>query len=117
MASRSYGPYRGCDIEVHVTQAKSHALGGTCHRFRVSWTVFSPDNPDLRVASFPERFDFLCDQDAFRYGANRAHTFIDSILTVPSKRRIVKGSNPQNLVKAHGAESFAPRSKMQHRSR
>jgi hypothetical protein len=86
MASRSYGPYRGCLIEVHVTHSKSHALGGISHRFRVSWTVFSPDVPDLRVASFPERFDFLCDQDAFRYGANRAHTFIDSVLSVPSKR-------------------------------
>jgi len=90
MASRSYGPYRGCHIEVHVTQAKSYALGGISHRFRVSWTVFSPDDQNLRGASFPERFDFLCDQDAFRYGAKRAHTFIDSILSVPSKRQMAE---------------------------
>jgi hypothetical protein len=92
MASRSYGPYRGCDIEVHVTQAKSHALGSISHRFRVSWTVFSRDNQNLRVAGCPEQFDFLCDQHAFRYGANRAHTFIDSILSVPSKRDITEDS-------------------------
>jgi hypothetical protein len=82
MPSQPYVPYRGCHIEVQVTLAKPHAIGGGCRRYRVSWTVSSPDHPDLRVVSFPERFDFLSVQDAFKYAANRVNTFIDSVLCV-----------------------------------
>lgn len=42
MSSQAYAPYRGCGITVQVTVAKSHALGGACRRFRVSWTVSLP---------------------------------------------------------------------------
>lgn len=85
MSTQSYAPYRGCNIEVHVTPARSHALGGIYRRFRVSWKVSSPGIPDRQVASFPEQFDFLSEYEAFRYGENRAHTFIDSILSTPSQ--------------------------------
>ncbi|CAD6553985.1 hypothetical protein [Paraburkholderia metrosideri] len=83
MSTQSYAPYRGCQIEVHVTPAKTHVIGGMARRYRVSWTVSSPAHLDQAVASFPEQFNFLSEHEAFRYGENRAHTFIDSILAVP----------------------------------
>ncbi|SIT37971.1 conserved hypothetical protein [Paraburkholderia ribeironis] len=94
MSSQSYAPYRDCHIEVRVTPAKTHSLGGTCRRYRVSWTVASLGNPRQEFASFPEQFDFLSEQDAFRYGENRAHTYIDSVLSVPPKRRMAGDSSP-----------------------
>jgi hypothetical protein len=33
MPSQCYVPYRGCHIEVHVTLAKPHAIGGACRRY------------------------------------------------------------------------------------
>lgn len=93
MASQSYAPYRDCSIEVHVTPAKAHAFGGTCRRYRVSWTVSSRGDLNQELASFPEQFDFLSEQEAFRYGENRAHTFIDSILSVPVARRMAVDSS------------------------
>lgn len=86
MPGQPCAPYRGCTIDVHVTPAKSHALGGTYRRYRVLWTVSSPGNPDQKVASFPEPFDFLTEKEAFRYGEKRAHTFIDCMLSSPSLR-------------------------------
>jgi hypothetical protein len=56
-------------------------------RYRVSWTVSFPNKPDRKVVNFPEQFDFLSKQEAFRYGESRAHTFIDSIYSTPSRRR------------------------------
>lgn len=94
MSSQSYAPYRDCRIEVCVTPAKTHALGGACRRYRVSWTVASPGNPDQEFASFPEQFDFLSEQDAFKYGENRAHTYIDSMLSAPQRRRTAGDSSP-----------------------
>ena len=86
MSTVSYASYRDCSIDVHVTPARSHALGGVYRRFRVSWTVSSPGVPEQQVSSFPEKFDFLTEQEAFRYGEKRAHTFIDSMLSSPSQR-------------------------------
>ena len=92
MSSQSYAPYRGCHIKVHVTLAKSQAIGGICRRYRVSWAISSADRPDLNVASFPERFDFLSVEEAFKYGAKRAHTYIDSALCTPSQKRLAANS-------------------------
>ena len=86
MPSQSYAPYRGCSIDVHVTPARSQALGGTHRRFRVSWTVYSLGDPHRKVASVPEQLEFLTEQEAFRYGEKRAHTFIDCMLSRPSPR-------------------------------
>jgi hypothetical protein len=91
MSTQSYAPYRGCRIEVHVMPAKAHVIGGITRRFRVLWTVSSPGDPDREVASFPEQFNFLSEQDAFRYGESRAHTFIDSVLCGSSERPIITG--------------------------
>ncbi|MGF6659527.1 hypothetical protein QF000_001171 [Paraburkholderia atlantica] len=87
MSIQEYAPYRGCDIEVNVTLSKTHWLGGKYRRYRVSWTVRLPGNPHQEVVSFPEQFDFLTEREAFRYGENRAHTYVDSMLSTPSQRR------------------------------
>ncbi|MEM5390074.1 hypothetical protein VSR68_42190 [Paraburkholderia phymatum] len=93
MSTKSCASYRGCEIEVLVTPAQWHAFGGICRRYRVSWIVSSPGNPGQVVASFPEQFDFLAEQEAFKYGEGRAHTFIDSILSTPLQRRIAGDSS------------------------
>jgi hypothetical protein len=87
MSIQEYAPYRGCRIEVNVTLSKTHWLGGKYRRYRVSWTVTLPGNPEQELVSFPEQFDFLTEREAFRYGENRAHTYIDSIMSTPSRRR------------------------------
>ncbi|MEI6001703.1 hypothetical protein H3V53_32435 [Paraburkholderia bengalensis] len=86
MSSQYYAPYRGCSIEVHVSLSKAHAIGGMYRRFRVSCTIAFPERPDRKLVNFPEQFDFLSEQEAFRYGESRARTFIDSILSTPSRR-------------------------------
>lgn len=92
MSTQSYEPYRGCHIEVKVTPAKAHVIGGMTRRYRVSWSVSSPGLIDRKVASFPEQFVFLSEQEAFRYGENRAHTYVDSILSTPSNRPMTGGT-------------------------
>jgi len=94
MASRSCSPYRGCHIEVNVTPARSHAFGGAYRRYRVSWAVSPPGKQDAESACFPEQFDFLCEQEAFSYGEKRAHTYIDSILSTPTRKRMA-GDAPE----------------------
>ncbi|MGF7133162.1 hypothetical protein P3T40_004653 [Paraburkholderia sp. EB58] len=87
MSIQSYAPYRGYCIEVHVTPARAFAIGGIARRYRVSWRVSSLEHPEQSIASFPEQFDFLSEQEASRYGENRAHTYIDSMVRVPSRIR------------------------------
>lgn len=88
MSTQSYAPYRGYCIEVHVTAARAFMMGGIARRYRVSWTVSSLEYPQQYIASFPEQFDFLSEQEASRYGEKRAHTYIDSIVCVaPSSTR------------------------------
>ncbi|TCG04488.1 hypothetical protein BZM27_40570 [Paraburkholderia steynii] len=86
MSFQSYLPYRHCTVDVCVTPAKTYALGGIYRRYRVTWTVSSPGRTGNEVVSFPEQFDFLSEQEAFRYGEKRAHTFIDSVLSTPSQQ-------------------------------
>ncbi|MFT4063855.1 hypothetical protein [Paraburkholderia sp.] len=91
MSSQSYVPYRDCRIEVHVTSARSRALGGISRRYRVSWSVVLPAQENKEVASFPEQLDFLSEQQAFKYGEKRAHTFIDSVMAAQSATRMAAG--------------------------
>jgi hypothetical protein len=79
MSSQAYVPYRGYRIEVHVTPVAKRQIGGGARRYRVSWEVSSSQHPMQTVVSFPEQFEFLSEQHAFKYGENRAHTYIDSI--------------------------------------
>jgi hypothetical protein len=101
MSSQSYVPYRDCSIEVHVTAARSHALGGISRRFRVSWSVVLPAQQNKEVASFPEQLDFLSEQQAFKYGEKRAHTFIDSVLASQSSARV--GTVSRDGSEKHGS--------------
>jgi hypothetical protein len=88
MSSQSFEPYRGYRIEVHVTPATTRHIGGIARRYRVTWQVSSLHHPMQNVVSFPEQFDFLSDKEAFKYGENRAHTYVDSIECVPSAKRM-----------------------------
>ena len=97
MSTMSYASYRGCGIDVCVTPARVHAVGGIYRRFRVSWTVTLPTDPDRRLTSLPEKFDFLTEKDAFRYGEKRAHTFIDSVLSTPSQKRMLDEENKVSI--------------------
>jgi hypothetical protein len=54
-------------------------------RFRVSWTVSSPGASGNKIVRFPEQFDFVSEAEALRYGENRAHTYIDSVLCAASR--------------------------------
>jgi hypothetical protein len=87
MSTQAYVPYRGYRIEIHVTPVTTRPIGGATRRYRVSWEVSSLRNPMQTVVSFPEQFDFLSEQHAFKYGENRAHTYIDSIECTQSAKR------------------------------
>jgi hypothetical protein len=81
MSYQSYAPYRGFSINVRVTPAATLSFHGVGHRYKVSWTISSYAHPGREIASFPERLGFLSEQEAFRYAENRAHTFIDCMLS------------------------------------
>lgn len=87
MSTEEYAAYRGCSVEVHVTEAKSRTIHGMYRRYRVSWTVALKDSPDRKITNLPEQFDFLSERHAFKYGEGLAHTYIDSILSTPSKAK------------------------------
>ena len=78
-------PYREYAVEVCVTVCKSLSFHGMVLRYRVSWSIFPPDNLSPAIASFPEQAEFLHEDEAFRYGENRAHTFIDCAIYHRSK--------------------------------
>ena len=85
MSHESCAPYREYGIEVCVTTCKSLSFHGMGRRYRVSWSIFPPNNLSPAIASFPERAEFLHEDEAFRYGENRAHTFIDCAIYHRSK--------------------------------
>lgn len=93
MATHTYAPYRDCCIKVCVTPSIAHAFGGTSRRFRVSWTVASPRHADCDLVSFPEQLEFLSEAHALKYGEDRAHTFIDSVLAVSLTSRALGGAS------------------------
>ncbi|CAD6526233.1 hypothetical protein LMG28727_02137 [Paraburkholderia kirstenboschensis] len=93
MSTQTYAPYRDCYIEVHVTPSNCRAFGGISRRYRVSWQVASTRHPECDLVSFPEQLEFLSEEQASRYGESRAHTFIDSVLSTPSNRRMARDSS------------------------
>jgi hypothetical protein len=81
MANRLYKPYRGYQIEVRVTPGNSSvAFTGVERRYAVGWFIFSMKSLGASIASFPERIDFVTETDAFRYGEQKAHAFIDGTM-------------------------------------
>jgi hypothetical protein len=80
MTNRFYKPYRGYQIEVRVTLGNSVSFTGVERRYAVGWFISSMKSLGASIASFPERVDFLSETDAFRYGEQKAHTFIDGTM-------------------------------------
>ncbi|MCP2091083.1 UNVERIFIED_ORG: hypothetical protein J2Y81_007170 [Paraburkholderia sediminicola] len=73
--------YRGYSINVQVTSARTLSFHGVGRRYMASWIVTGPGYPGKRIASVPERLEFMSEHEAFRYAENRAHTFIDCVLS------------------------------------
>lgn len=67
MSCQSYAPYREFKIDVQVTTGKTLCLHSVGRRYKVSWTISSCGQSAQKVASFPERLEFLSEQEAFRY--------------------------------------------------
>ena len=81
MSFAMYASYRGYSIKVWVTAARTLSLHGVGRRYRVSWIVSKSEHPGEKIAGFPERLEFLSEHEAFTYAENRAHTFIDCMLS------------------------------------
>jgi hypothetical protein len=82
MRYQSGAPYRGFSVDIQVTACKSLCLHNAGRRFKVSWTIDSTVQSARKIASFPERLEFISEADAFRYAEGRAHTFIDGMFSV-----------------------------------
>lgn len=81
MSFETYASYRGYSINVWVTAARTLSLHGVGRRYKVSWIVTGSGQSSEKTASFTERLEFLSEHEAFKYAQNRAHTFIDCMLS------------------------------------
>ncbi|MFL9963348.1 hypothetical protein PQR02_20170 [Paraburkholderia sediminicola] len=81
MSVQTYASYRGYSINVQVTPARTLSFHGVGRRYKVSWIIIGLGDPSKTIASFPERLAFISDREAFKYAENRAHTFIDCMLS------------------------------------
>ncbi|MDR6449660.1 hypothetical protein J2794_005798 [Paraburkholderia terricola] len=81
MAFQTFSSYRGYSIDVQVTPARTLSFHGVGRRYKVSWLIKRSADPGDEIASFPERLEFMSEDEAFRYAQNRAHTFIDCMLS------------------------------------
>jgi hypothetical protein len=81
MPCQSCAPYRGFKVDVQVTTGKTLRLHSAGRRYKVSWIIRSFDESAEKIAGFPERLEFISEQDAIRYAEGRAHTFIDGMLS------------------------------------
>ncbi|CAB3795463.1 hypothetical protein [Paraburkholderia fynbosensis] len=98
MSYQSSTPYRGYSIDVHIVSARTLSFHGVGRRYKVSWTISSCENSAQVTAGFPERLEFMSEREAFVYANNRAHTFIDCLLsgaaTAPSPAESVRAPAP-----------------------
>ena len=81
MPRQSYTPYREYTVEIRINPAPTLSLYGLGSRYRVSWTISSPGRLDANIGRFSERLAFVSEDDALGYAENRAHTFIDCVLS------------------------------------
>lgn len=81
MSNHSSTPYRGYNIDVHVITARTLSFHGVGRRYKVSWRISSSETSAQVTAGFPERLEFMSEREAFLYANNRAHTFIDCMLS------------------------------------
>jgi hypothetical protein len=98
MSLQNSASYRGYSINVQVTAARTLSFHGVGRRYKVSWIVIEPGHPGKKIASFPERLEFMSEHEAFRYAESRAHTFLDCMLSgrhgVPLPGEFVHGHEP-----------------------
>ncbi|WP_367839797.1 hypothetical protein [Paraburkholderia sp. DGU8] len=81
MSFQTYASYRGYRIHVQIDRATTLCFNGGGRRYKVCWVISSLVNPEQEIASFPERLEFLSEREALKYAENRAHTFIDCMLS------------------------------------
>ncbi|MDR6495889.1 hypothetical protein ACOCG7_04165 [Paraburkholderia sp. DD10] len=81
MSFQIFASYRGYSINVQVTPARTLSFHGVGRRYKVSWFIKKSGHPGEEIAGFPERLEFMSEHEAFRYAENRAHTFIDCVLS------------------------------------
>ncbi|TCG06914.1 hypothetical protein BZM27_23290 [Paraburkholderia steynii] len=81
MNTQSCAPYRGFNIDIHVTANNIVSIDGRDVRYSVHWSIFSTE-PVSSIASLPEDRNFLSSDAAFSYGERRAHTFIDACVNL-----------------------------------
>ncbi|MFL9931152.1 hypothetical protein P0D88_18250 [Paraburkholderia sp. RL18-103-BIB-C] len=81
MSFQTYASYRGYSINVQVDPATTLSFHGGGRRYRVSWVISSLGHPGQEIANFPEHLKFLSEREAFKYAENRAHTFVDCMLS------------------------------------
>jgi hypothetical protein len=81
MSYHSSTPYRGYKIDVHIASARTLSFHGVGRRYKVSWTITSSETSAQVTTGFPERLEFMSEREAFVYANNRAHTFIDCMLS------------------------------------
>ncbi len=85
MSRQSYTPYRGYVIEIRTSRTITLSLHGVGPRYKVSWTVCCGSRADASVGRFSERLVFVSEAEAIEYAENRAHTFIDGVLSQASE--------------------------------
>jgi hypothetical protein len=81
MSFQTYASYRGYGIHVEIDRATTLSFHGGGRRYKVCWIISSLAHPEQEIASFPERLEFLSEREALKYAENRAHTYIDCILS------------------------------------
>jgi hypothetical protein len=81
MSLQTYASYRGYSSNVQVTPARTLSFHGVGRRYKVSSIIIGHGDPGKTIASFLERLDFISEREGFKYGENRAHTFIDCVIS------------------------------------
>ena len=98
MTLQTYASYRGYNVNVQVTQARTLSFHGVGRRYKVSWVIGKSGHSGRAIASFPERLEFIAEHEAFRYAENRAHTFIDCMLSgkhgMPPSAEVLRNDQP-----------------------
>jgi len=84
MSRQCCTPYRGYVVEIRTSRAITLSFHGVGSRYKVSWTISSGRRSDANIGRFSERLAFVSEAEAIEYAKNRAHTFIDGVLSQAS---------------------------------
>lgn len=77
-------PYRGLGVHVRVSENTAVSFNGLEPRFTVTWYLHTEGHflPQNVIASYSERLEFACPEEAVAYGQRRAHSFVDCAFVV-----------------------------------